>query len=869
MITDKTPSRCGVAVLFQYVRLAVVDQLRSLHLTHPVSPTQMGNTTSTQRADFLQRDDRRFQEIVQQRSTRNVPLDSEGGHNTDATQSQHSIPQPSNSVRRRSLYGVFRRQPPHQSTSELHTRVQSSVSEDEISNEQEERPLMRMEDTTMNDAPMSEFNTETLSYDQPRLSRQASTMSRLGSRLLPDSVARGLLNSGEETPAEGRALRLGNSTPERARPTVYERRLPRQNNNRFSLRESLRAGSFTRAASRRRPITGPFPASQPTRRRVVESMEESFSGSRALSSAERSGEDSSAWRRRARLRRVRDSLSFPNLFGPSPQRTQTSPSNRTAPGRPSRAPFTDDFDYLLPTPPAIDNRLEVDDAPHELDAFEPEARNILSATRATQATGNMRRFPHALRSRSTRLVRRDEHPPLAHVLQFAAAAIAAQLSGHTNPTFPGPRGLNGELFDGNIQNFVQTLQDAATAQAGEAVDGDSADGNLPPVNFLRVFQFPNTDIGIGGGRDQSNGTDAMDVEDRGSDAETDRSVTLVLVGVRSMPSTGEGSGEDNGHLGTSLDTFFNLPFLPPTNTLRSGSSGALFRRSDGRSRFSVRRNSMTNFNSFPAQYESQRHQRTRSTTTRSHMDYTSPALPIPHMPTVFSESPPGPHPPPSTPADLRSGTATPNRRPSSASAVHPPVLPDLVENPSMTREASASNSPFSIARQRRRSDSEFARRPELSSGASRRNGVVEPDSPPVATGRSWLIYVVGTNVPSDHPAVTMPSLFADNPSYEDMQLLSTLLGPVKPPVATQEDLTSAGGIYRIVTRDGCLHAEPLVGSPASSIVIVPEDRCLICLCDYEVSEEVRQLNKCRHVYHRECIDEVSCSMILLCLRTGY
>jgi len=30
---------------------------------------------------------------------------------------------------------------------------------------------------------------------------------------------------------------------------------------------------------------------------------------------------------------------------------------------------------------------------------------------------------------------------------------------------------------------------------------------------------------------------------------------------------------------------------------------------------------------------------------------------------------------------------------------------------------------------------------------------------------------------------------------------------------------------------------------------------LICLCDYEAAEEVRQLGKCRHLYHRECIDE--------------
>jgi len=89
-----------------------------------------------------------------------------------------------------------------------------------------------------------------------------------------------------------------------------------------------------------------------------------------------------------------------------------------------------------------------------------------------------------------------------------------------------------------------------------------------------------------------------------------------------------------------------------------------------------------------------------------------------------------------------------------------------------------------------------------------------------------------------------------------MQLLSTLLGPVKPPVATQEDLTSAGGVYRVVARDGTLIAEPVgESSGLSNLAFGSEDRCLICLCDYEASEEIRQLGKCQHIYHRECIDE--------------
>ena len=817
---------------------------------------RMGNTTSTQRSEFLQRDDRRFQEIVQERNTRSRSEGDDAVENQDSARVQNATPDPSTTTRHRnSLYGIFRRQPSQRAPPEQVAASQAGNLED-TGDEQEERPLMTTEDVAMTDTPVRDLNRRTRSYDALQVSRQASTMSRLGSRLLPDSVARGLLNSGEETPAEGRALRLGNSIPERARPSVFERRLPRQSTNRFSLRESLRAGSFTRAGSRRRPIRGSIPLQHLNDHLIPQdSGEEQSSSTSAGASSDRVSGGSSTWRRRARLSRVRNSLSLPSIFGSTSEREQPGQQTRMSTGRPA-TPFAEDSDHLLRRHPHADSRVDMDDAPHELDAIEPEARNVLSLTRGTQTAGNVRRFPHALRSRSTRLIRRGEHPPLSQVLQLAAAAIAAQLSGHANPSVPGGPSMNGEVFDGSIQNFVQTLQDVATAQAGEHLEGDLADGNLPPVNFLRVFQFPNNDA-AGSGQDQSDSTDQMDVDDQGEDGEMDRSVTLVLVGVRSMPSTGDGPGDENGNLGPSLDTLLSLPFLPPTNILRNGSSGALFRRSDGRPRFSSRRNSMTNFNSFPAQYESQRHQRTRSTTARSQTDQSSLTPP---MPTMLSESPPGPHPPPSTPADARSGTATPNRRPSSASAVHAPVLPNLSENPSQSEDSAEGGSPFSNARQRRRSDSEFARRPELSSGASRRNGVVEPDNPPAATGRSWLIYVVGTNVSPDHPAFTMPSLFTDSPTYEDMQLLSTLLGPVKPPVATQEDLTSAGGVYRVVTRGGTLVAEPVAESSTSrNIEFGGEDRCLICLCDYEASEEIRQLSKCEHVYHRECIDEVSSS----------
>ena len=87
-----------------------------------------------------------------------------------------------------------------------------------------------------------------------------------------------------------------------------------------------------------------------------------------------------------------------------------------------------------------------------------------------------------------------------------------------------------------------------------------------------------------------------------------------------------------------------------------------------------------------------------------------------------------------------------------------------------------------------------------------------------------------------------------------MILLSSLLGPAKPPVATREDVNSSGGLFQLMEYAGSLVAEAVDGNAA---VAIPDgDRCLICLSDYEAAEEVRRLAECEHIYHRECIDQV-------------
>ena len=107
-------------------------------------------------------------------------------------------------------------------------------------------------------------------------------------------------------------------------------------------------------------------------------------------------------------------------------------------------------------------------------------------------------------------------------------------------------------------------------------------------------------------------------------------------------------------------------------------------------------------------------------------------------------------------------------------------------------------------------------------------------------------------------------------------LLSTLLGPAKAPVATEDDVQNAGGIYELVVAESVEDSGTTTTDPASSdrlMAIVTAEtkgendpdrvylesghRCLVCLCDFEVKETARRLAKCGHLFHKECIDHVS------------
>lgn len=436
----------------------------------------------------------------------------------------------------------------------------------------------------------------------------------------------------------------------------------------------------------------------------------------------------------------------------------------------------------------------------------------------------------------------DQADVLSRLLSLAAAATAASLVGEDH---------QAATRDGTFDTFLQSLQNGSIASAlrgNEGSENGEGSGGAPaPLNFFRMFRFgtsaeSRTENGTAG-RSSTAGDDSQDGEEEGEG----RMVPIIIVGIRSI-NPGSGTGQDDGNIPPFLDALSSFP-TPPTSL--GEANDHILRPPQNGTRFSHRRRaSMGGFN-FPSNYDSQRHQRT-TTQDRSRPE------------SSLTDSPAGPLPPPSTPATTLglstepSGTTTPTSSTSppsptthSTSTSRRNSVVRRAAGPTLEPTVEEASPPTRNARPRRLSESDFTR---YGSGAPRRRGVVEPDNNPGEGSRSWIIYVLGGSYPENHPILTTPSLFTDSPTYEDMMLLSSILGPAKPPVASEEDVAAAPGLFRIQGFRGALVAEAV--ESRETIALAPGARCLVCLCDFETEEEARKLVKCEHMFHKVCIDQV-------------
>lgn len=527
----------------------------------------------------------------------------------------------------------------------------------------------------------------------------------------------------------------------------------------------------------------------------------------------------------------------------------------------------------------------------------------------------------------------DQASMLSRLLSIAAAATAATLMGDDTQALSEARSLTGGAGmgdiggggeDGSFDGFLRALQNGRVASAlrGESSDGGNGPSEQGPLNFFRMFRFGPTNPEQSANAPQQNGEHG--------DAAEGRMVPIIIVGIRSIsPSSGPSAGSSTDDLPPFIDALGSFPSPPlPTHALgthghesidsilRPPQNGTSFRhrRRASMGAFGMGRNRLSDRMDDQRDHRSPDRRRERPWSVASSSSVleprpppVTPASPSPELSRIPSRSStPGHSRPASFVANSVRDFGTDSRRNSALqrASVTSPLSSHTEETLSLHSTHSSTNllssqshdsEPFHRHPHRRSDTMPNVHYPRYASGHPRRNGMVEPENlPPLSRSstsnrtdstttntnnerrysntdsRSWIIYVLGGSYPENHPILTTPSLFTENPTYEDMMLLSALLGPAKAPVATEEDVESAGGLFTIepavpvaeqvegnVPDAGKTAA--LVAAAAESeerVELEPGQKCLVCLCDFEVKETARKLAKCGHLFHKECIDQV-------------
>ncbi|KAK6333921.1 hypothetical protein TWF730_004100 [Orbilia blumenaviensis] len=412
---------------------------------------------------------------------------------------------------------------------------------------------------------------------------------------------------------------------------------------------------------------------------------------------------------------------------------------------------------------------------------------------------NIHRHPRDSRgsssSNSSRLGRsgEDQAAVLSRLLSVAAAATAASLVGSNNNAFSDARDVSSDSVDGSFESFLRALQNGRLASAlrngGGSTDSLGTDTSDDIISTGSIGPLNFFRMFRFGPTADTPASPTTPTE------QTTRMIPVIIVGIRSV----------NPREANTREGRPSPPFLDALSSPSFGDDLASF---PGRGGSNSRVPGSTNGNENPA------------------VGLTSPPAMPPNISSDLPES------------FSRRDSQSLRRQ-------------DLLNDSPFDLSTTASEGSEWTTNSASSGESQRSSPSQLSNHNSRS---ASPDSTRHQSEgtRSWIIYVLGGSYPENHPILTTPSLFTDTPTYEDMMLLSSLIAPVKPPVASREDVDSAGGLFAVrltgtITDNG--------SENAAIIQLNPGERCLVCLSDFENDEICRQLAKCHHVFHKDCIDE--------------
>lgn len=402
--------------------------------------------------------------------------------------------------------------------------------------------------------------------------------------------------------------------------------------------------------------------------------------------------------------------------------------------------------------------------------------------RLNAARSSSRRHDSTAPSRSSgshnRLTRPNDDLTWSVILRIAAGSAAAQASGDSLDSPVPVDTLRPRSQDATLHLMSHLLQHAEYRRH-RGRDNSSLD-RASSFDSMRIFRLVSRSTGSTslGSTSLGDGSARQEPAVSLQDGYEDRNITVVLIALRTSAAENIRAEAMNEHNSPSR--------AHPRNSLLETAPSALHPIQAGdnadhqppemarRSRLSLlRRVSFGGLHGdghdMSPDFIIRRHQRSFSTGIPNRSD-----MRVRPASYSFSESSPGPAPPPSTPAELaisaasshitaltRAGSLGSSSTPSAAFAEESPHRTSFhEENPSVETR------PLRSIRQRRQSDSDFARQRNLGAGAARRNGVVEPDdvdsmTPPANRSRNWLVYVVGTDLSQDHSLWSAPSLYND------------------------------------------------------------------------------------------------------------